>query len=164
VLQYHCAVLFTRYSTLAAGTVHCVVGPVHAVLFIRRWYCLRGIVPSSRGTVPLAAGTVHTVLFIHRCWFSTPCDHHAGRHRGRCPPCSARGHRQEGRGCRGAGRRCVQAARLLLEEESKAAALEQTATAACQRVPSSSSLATASQLVPTASSTYEDTVIAGLHL
>jgi hypothetical protein len=46
--------------------------------------------------------------------------------------------------------------------------LEQTATAACQRVPSSSSSSsspvTASQLVPTASSTYEDTVVAGLHL
>jgi hypothetical protein len=52
--------------------------------------------------------------------------------------------------------------------ESKAAALEQTATAARQRVPSSSSSssspAAASQLVPTASSTYEDTVVAGLHL
>jgi hypothetical protein len=64
--------------------------------------------------------------------------------------------------------RCrVQATRLLLKE-SKATALEQTATAACQRVPSSSSSssspAAASQLVPTASSTYEDTVIAGLHL
>jgi hypothetical protein len=62
----------------------------------------------------------------------------------------------------------VQATRLLLEEESKATALEQTATAARQRVPSlSSSLSSpsaASQLVPTASSTYEDTVVAGLHL
>jgi hypothetical protein len=66
-----------------------------------------------------------------------------------------------------AARRRVQAARLLLEE-SKAAALEQTATAARQRVPSSSSSssspAAASQLVPTASSTYEDTVVVGLHL
>ncbi len=35
-----------------------------------------------------------------------------------------------------AARRHVQAARLLLEEESKATALEQTATAARQRVPS----------------------------
>jgi hypothetical protein len=46
--------------------------------------------------------------------------------------------------------------------------LEQTAIAARQRVPSSpssaSSPAAASSLVPTASSTYEDTVIAGLHL
>jgi hypothetical protein len=62
--------------------------------------------------------------------------------------------------------RRVQAARLL--EESKAAALEQTATAARQRVSSSSSSSSspvvASQLVPTASSTYEDTVVAGLHL
>jgi hypothetical protein len=67
-----------------------------------------------------------------------------------------------------AARRRVQAARLLEEEESKAAALEQTATAARQCVPSSSSSSsspvTASQLVPTASSTYEDSVVAGLHL
>jgi hypothetical protein len=67
-----------------------------------------------------------------------------------------------------ATRRHVQAARLLPEEESKAAALEQTATATHQRVPSSSSSssspAAASQLVPTASSTYEDTVVAELHL
>jgi hypothetical protein len=46
--------------------------------------------------------------------------------------------------------------------------LEQTATAARQRVPSSSSSSSSptvtSQLVPTASSTYEDTVVAGLHL
>jgi hypothetical protein len=45
--------------------------------------------------------------------------------------------------------------------------LEQTATAARQRVPpsssSSSSSAVASQLIPTISSTYEDTVIAELH-
>ncbi len=62
-----------------------------------------------------------------------------------------------------AARRRVQAARLL---QSKATVLEQTATAARQRVPSSSSScpAVASQLVPTASSTYEDTVVAGLHL
>jgi hypothetical protein len=58
----------------------------------------------------------------------------------------------------------VQAARLL-EEEFKAAALEQTATAARQHVPSSSSSpAAASQLFPTASSTYEDTIVARLHL
>jgi hypothetical protein len=67
-----------------------------------------------------------------------------------------------------AARRRVQTARLLEEEESKAAALEQTATAARQRMPSlsssSSSLAVTSQLVPTASSTYENTVVAGLHL
>jgi hypothetical protein len=46
-----------------------------------------------------------------------------------------------------AARRRVQAARLLLEE-SKATALEQMT----------------SQLIPTTSSTYEDTVVAGLHL
>jgi hypothetical protein len=50
--------------------------------------------------------------------------------------------------------RHVQAARLL-DEESKAATLEQMATAARQRVPSSSS---------SSSSTYEDTVVAGFHL
>jgi hypothetical protein len=66
-------------------------------------------------------------------------------------------------------RRHVLAAHLLLEEEeSKAIALEQIATAARQRVPSSSSSSsspnTASQLVSTASSTYEDMVITGLHL
>jgi hypothetical protein len=67
-----------------------------------------------------------------------------------------------------AAHRRIQAARLLEEEQSKGTALEQTATAACQRVQSSSSSSssptTASQLVPTTSSTYEDTVIAGLHL
>jgi PHD/YefM family antitoxin component YafN of YafNO toxin-antitoxin module len=67
-----------------------------------------------------------------------------------------------------ATRRRVQAASLLLEEEFKATALKQTATAARQHVPSSSSssssLAVASQLVLTTSSTYEDTVVAGLHL
>jgi hypothetical protein len=46
--------------------------------------------------------------------------------------------------------------------------VEQTATAARQHVPSSSSSssspAKASQLVPTASSNYEGTIIAGLHL
>jgi hypothetical protein len=51
--------------------------------------------------------------------------------------------------------RHVQAACLLFTEESMATALEQTATAACQRVPSSpssaSSVAAASPLVPTAS-------------
>jgi hypothetical protein len=65
-----------------------------------------------------------------------------------------------------AAHRRVQASRLL--EESKATALEQTATAACRCVPSSSSSssssAAASQLVPTASSTYEGTFVAGLHL
>jgi sRNA-binding protein len=65
-----------------------------------------------------------------------------------------------------AARRRVQAARLL--EESKATALEQTATATHQRVPSSSSssssLVASSQLVHTTSSTYKDTVVAGLHL
>jgi hypothetical protein len=68
-----------------------------------------------------------------------------------------------------ATRRRIQAARLLLaDEESKATALELTATAARQRVPSSpsstSSLAAAPPLVPTASSTYEDKVVTGLHL
>jgi hypothetical protein len=67
-----------------------------------------------------------------------------------------------------ATQRYVQAARLLAEEESKATALEQMATAARQRMPSlpssASSLAAASLLVSTASLTYEDTIVAGLHL
>jgi hypothetical protein len=68
-----------------------------------------------------------------------------------------------------AARRRVQAAHLLLEEEeSKATTLEQTATTACQHVSSSSSSssspATSSQLVPTTSLTYDDTVVTGLHL
>jgi hypothetical protein len=64
--------------------------------------------------------------------------------------------------------RRVQAARLLLAEESKAIVLEQTATAARQRMPSSPSSASsptaAPPLVPTASSTYEDMIVVGLHL
>jgi hypothetical protein len=68
-----------------------------------------------------------------------------------------------------AARRCVQVTRVLLvEEESKATALEQTTTASHQCMPSSpssaSSLATTPPLVPTTSSTYEDTVVTGLHL
>jgi hypothetical protein len=68
-----------------------------------------------------------------------------------------------------AARRHVQVARLLLgEEESKATALEQAATAAHQRVSSSPSSASSSTmappLVPTASSTYEDTIVSRLHL
>jgi hypothetical protein len=68
-----------------------------------------------------------------------------------------------------AARRHVQPARLLLEEEeSKTTALEQTVTATRQCVSSSSSSASspaaASLLVPTASLTYEDTFVAGLHL
>jgi hypothetical protein len=67
-----------------------------------------------------------------------------------------------------AARRRVQATRLLLVEESKATALEQMATATRQHVPSSPSSAsspvTAPPLVSTASSTYEDMVVAGLHL
>jgi hypothetical protein len=42
--------------------------------------------------------------------------------------------------------------------------LEQMAITVRQRVPSSSSPVAASQLVPTTSSTYEDTVVVGLHL
>jgi hypothetical protein len=65
-----------------------------------------------------------------------------------------------------AARRHIEVARLL--EESKATTLEQTATAARQRVQSSSSSSSspvaASQLVLTPSSTYEDMVVARLHL
>jgi hypothetical protein len=58
----------------------------------------------------------------------------------------------------------VQATRLL--EKFKATTLEQTATAARQRVPSSSSssLIAISHLIPTASSTYKDTIIIELQL
>jgi hypothetical protein len=74
---------------------------------------------------------------------------------------------EDAEGQAAAARHRVQATRLLLEE-SKAAALEQTTTAARQHVPSSSSSssspAVASQVVPTVSSTYEDTVVARLHL
>jgi hypothetical protein len=63
-----------------------------------------------------------------------------------------------------AARRRVQAARLLEEEETKAAALEQTATAAQQHLPSSSAATPASQVVPVTSSSYEDIVVADLHL
>jgi hypothetical protein len=65
-----------------------------------------------------------------------------------------------------AARRRVQATRLVLEEEeTKAAALEQTAIAARQCVSTSSSAAaSASQIVPATSSSYEDTVVDGLHL
>jgi hypothetical protein len=66
-----------------------------------------------------------------------------------------------------AARHRIQAARLLAEE-SKATALEQTAIAARQHVPSSpssaSSPAAALPLVPTASLTYEDTIVNELHL
>jgi hypothetical protein len=60
-----------------------------------------------------------------------------------------------------AARRHVQVARLLLgEEESKATALEQASSS-----PSSASSSTmAPPLVPTASSTYEDTIVSRLHL
>jgi hypothetical protein len=68
-----------------------------------------------------------------------------------------------------AARHRIQAACLhLVEEESKATALEQTVTAVRQCMPSSpsstSSPAAAPPLVPTVSLTYEDTVIARLHL
>jgi hypothetical protein len=113
--------------------------------------------------------STNAVLFIcSRRRFSAPCGHHAERHRGCCPLCSARSHRQGGRGRRGTGRRCPspRPGRRLLEE-SKAAALDQMTTAARQHVPSSSSSLSsptaASQLIPTASSTYENTVVAGLH-
>jgi hypothetical protein len=61
----------------------------------------------------------------------------------------------------------IQATHLLLEE-SKATALEQTATAVRQRMPSSassaSSPAAASPFVPTSSSTYEGMFVVGLYL
>jgi hypothetical protein len=68
-----------------------------------------------------------------------------------------------------AAHRRVQEAHILLEEEeSKATTLDKMTIAARQCVPSlsssSSSPAAASQLIPTTSSTYEDTIVAGLHL
>jgi hypothetical protein len=74
--------------------------------YTRETLLATGTVTLAAGTVHCAVSTVHAILFIHRCRFSTPCGHHAGQQRGCCPPCSARGHRQGGRGCRGAGRRC----------------------------------------------------------
>jgi hypothetical protein len=59
--------------------------------------------------------------------------------------------------------RRILAARLLLKEESKATALEQMATTARQRMSSSSS-SSSSPATAIASLTYEDMVIAGLHL
>jgi hypothetical protein len=70
-------------------------GTVHAILF-----------NPARGTVNIALFISTSALFIHRR-FSAPCGHHAGRHRGCCPPCSAQGYRQGGRGRRGAGHRCA---------------------------------------------------------
>jgi hypothetical protein len=51
----------------------------------------------ATGTVHCTVSTVHAVLFIHHRRFSTPCGHHAGRHRGCCPPCLARGGGVQGR-------------------------------------------------------------------
>jgi hypothetical protein len=54
------------------------------------------------------------------------------------------------------------------DAEAQATTLDKMTIAARQRVPSlsssSSSPAAASQLIPTTSSTYEDTIVAGLHL
>jgi hypothetical protein len=60
-----------------------------------------------------------------------------------------------------AARRRARAARTLLEEEQAAAALEKVVVAARQLVPGSSSSTT--HMSPAASS-YEETVVAGLHL
>jgi hypothetical protein len=103
------------------------------------------------GLFILAAGTVHPPPIL--CPVRSPC-----RTTPRQLPSVKAAEDAEAQAT--AARRHVQAARLHLEE-SEATALEQTATAVRQRVPSSFS---ASQLVPTASSTYEDTVVAELHL
>jgi hypothetical protein len=60
-----------------------------------------------------------------------------------------------------AARRRARAARTLLEEEQTAAALEKAAVAARQLVPGSS---TGPTHTSPSSSSYEETVIAGLHL
>jgi hypothetical protein len=80
-------------------------------------------------------------LFIRR-WFSAPCGHHAGdteaaAFRARLENIVKEAEDAEAQAA--ATRHCVQAARLLLKEESKATALEQMATTARQCVPSSSS-------------------------
>jgi hypothetical protein len=60
-----------------------------------------------------------------------------------------------------AARRRARAARTLLEEEQMTAALEKAVVAARQLVPGSS---TGPTHTPPSSSSYEETVIAGLHL
>jgi hypothetical protein len=117
----------------------------------------------------LPTGTVHTALFILRRFsaraVTMPDDTEAAALRARLKAIVKEAEEAKAQDTVACHR--VQAARLLLEE-SKATALKQTAIAARQHVPSSSSssssLDSASQLVPIASSTYEDTIIAGLHL
>jgi hypothetical protein len=104
--------------------------------------------------------TLAVALFICRRRFSAPCSRHAGQHRGCCPPCSLEVIIKEAKD--------TEAQAAAARRRVQATALEQTATTARQRVPfspsSASSLAAAPPLVYTASSTYEDTVVAGLHL
>jgi hypothetical protein len=92
--------------------------------------------------------------------FSAPCGHHTGRYRGCCHPCSTRGHRQGGRGHRGAGRRC---ASLRPGRLPPRGVQDHHLGADGYNCPSAHAIF-ASHLVPTASSTYEDTIVAGLRL
>jgi hypothetical protein len=157
-----------RYSTCATVTLarywSSRAGTVHAALFISPQYCPRGVVhPRVRhcscGIVHLTTGSLPRAVTI-------PDDTEAAALRTRLEAIVKEAENAEAQAA--VARHRIQAARLLLEEEFKATALEQTATAARQRVPSSSSSSSspvaASQLVPTASSTYKDTVVAGLHL
>jgi hypothetical protein len=144
------------------GTIHHAAGTVHVVLLIRQL----GIVHMVQcpcvwywsSTAAAAAGSLPRAVTMSD-------DTEAAALRARLEAIVKEAEDVE---AQAATARCRVQATCLLLEESKAAALEQTATTARQCVPSSSSSASspvaASQLLPTASSTYEDTVVARLHL
>jgi hypothetical protein len=144
------------------GTIHHAAGTVHVVLLIRQL----GIVHMVQcpcvwywsSTAAAAAGSLPRAVTMSD-------DTEAAALRARLEAIVKEAEDVE---AQAATARCRVQATCLLLEESKAAALEQTATTARQCVPSSSSSASSpvatSQLLPTASSTYEDTVVARLHL
>jgi hypothetical protein len=84
VLFICCWLYIRRWTVHPVGHSHVTV---HPPLVLFTWNC------SSRNST------------VHPCRFSAPCGHHAGRHQGCCPPCSARGHHQGGCGRRGVDRR-----------------------------------------------------------
>jgi hypothetical protein len=146
----------TRTAVTQARHVHHALA-VHMTLFTR-YGTVHGHCLPECGTVHPAAGSLpHAVVM--------PDDTEAAVHRAWLEANVKEAEDDEAQAI--AVHRRVQAARRLLEE-SKATALEQTATGAHQHMPSSSSSSSspvaASQLVPTTSSTYEDTVVVGLHL
>jgi hypothetical protein len=102
------------------------------VLFM--WYC--SSCDCSRVTIRLP-GTVHLAAGSLPRAVTMPNDTEAAALRARLEAIIKEAEDAEAQAT--AARRRVQAARLLLEVESKATALQQTATAARQRVPSSSS-------------------------